>query len=109
MRSADLSTYNYSHRPGQEESASMPMLYVAVRFGFVWLLKSVGQVLGKSLSDVFKPDLEAKSTSTTTYSAKPRQLELISYMRLTLAKLRYRVKVDTSIDAMTEFPILFDS
>ena len=26
----DLSTYNYSHKPGQEESASMPMLCLAV-------------------------------------------------------------------------------
>lgn len=30
IETADLSTYNYSHRPGQEESASIPMLRLAV-------------------------------------------------------------------------------
>lgn len=68
MGSADLSTYNYSHRPGQEESASMPMLYVAIRLGFVWLLKFVRQVLGKSSSDVL----------SSTSKQNPKHNDLLS-------------------------------
>ena len=58
---------------------------------------------------MFRVQPGSNFTSTTTYSAKPRLLELVSYMRLTMERLRFRVKVNTSIDAMTDIPILFDS
>ena len=106
--SADLSTYNHSHRPGQAESASIPMLYVAVRFGFVGLLKFVGQVLRESSSDVLSPTSKQNHKHNDLFS-KTSAIRANLIYEAHIGEIAIQVKVDTSVDAMTEFPILFDS
>ena len=65
-------------------------------------------VLGKSSSDVLSP-ISKQDQKHNYLFIKLWLLKLFSHVKITLGTLRFRVNIDTSIDAMTDFPILFDS